>query len=536
MAEQSDLISPYSCGDRTKGTSDDINDNLLKTLESDLEQMQSEVKQKDMEIERLFDELMKKNSHEQNDFIIRITEGYEDTIKTLEERIKDLETSCEHSKDELDQAKRDLNKYFKAIASLEQENERLRDENKRQSNEIQTLGDKVNKITKISNVHNMSMSIDNRGYNSTTQKKRMSSNNDRQRHLSVLDINPTDLDDNLSTNETFLDFGGTPTNAMMKDLKSNLDEIWYEKLDLIKEKLIFEQNKNRELEFLVVNQKNALDTLQENLTRSIGDKRELETRVDSMKKEHDKMNELCMQEKMKMDSVVTFCSLMENYSLDPNIKLPDFPSIISNYLRGVSQNISMTPTSGRSPEMTNRKGSISATTGTRLLKSKGGIYEHEGMKVLRDDVDALKTFYTKMIQSNDQSALRAVEQESRSPSRDHREQEELKKLQSQLERQKEFERQQQELDRLKELERLREIERLKEQELKREAEKANATNNTRTGTSKDPKDDSAKKKKQNSAAAVTTTGRGRLFVGSSFYLAQAVQNSNGLFNAKKGGN
>jgi len=100
-------------------------------------------------------------------------------------------------------------------------------------------------------VQNLSTLTDAKVGSATSQKK---GTHDRHRHTSVLEINPTDLDDNLSTNETFLDFANTPTN-MMRDLKSSLDEIWYEKLDLIKEKLVFEQNKNRELEFLVVNQK-----------------------------------------------------------------------------------------------------------------------------------------------------------------------------------------------------------------------------------------------------------------------------------------
>jgi len=233
------------------------------------------------------------------------------------------------------------------------------------------------------------------------------------------------------------------------------------------------------------------------------------------------MNELCIQEKMKMDSVITFCNLMENYSQDPNVKLPDFPSIISNYLKGVSHSISMT--SPRSPEVLLKK--QASTTGTRLLQSKEGIYDGS-MKILeknlgdlKGDMDVLKTAITKIMQSSDQNALRVVEQESRSPSRDsHHDDHKRAEKHKDSEKQQELERSK-EVERQKELEKHREIEKVKEQEKNR--------------IRKDSKEDSDKKKKQ----STVNTGRGRLFVGSSFYLAQAVQNSNSvLWNLKKGSN
>ena len=40
----------------------------------------------------------------------------------------------------------------------------------------------------------------------------------------------------LSTNESIIDFN-PPINPGFKDLKTTLDEIWYERLDLMKEKV-----------------------------------------------------------------------------------------------------------------------------------------------------------------------------------------------------------------------------------------------------------------------------------------------------------
>ena len=41
----------------------------------------------------------------------------------------------------------------------------------------------------------------------------------------------------LSTNESIIDFNPS-TNPGFKDLRTNLDEIWYERLDLMKEKVL----------------------------------------------------------------------------------------------------------------------------------------------------------------------------------------------------------------------------------------------------------------------------------------------------------
>jgi len=41
---------------------------------------------------------------------------------------------------------------------------------------------------------------------------------------------------------------------------------------------------------------------------------------------------------MKIDGITTFCSMMETYSQDPDVKLPELPSIINNYLKNISSN------------------------------------------------------------------------------------------------------------------------------------------------------------------------------------------------------
>jgi len=115
------------------------------------------------------------------------------------------------------------------------------------------------------------------------------------------------------------------------------------------------------------------------------------------------------------------------------------------------------------------------------------------------------------MQTSDQTALRTVEEGSPS-SNTPKHPEKAKEREYDLHPKdiKDYERK--DYERLKDLEKQKEIE--KYQDRKRSAQR---------------KEDEDKKKR-----STVATGRGRLFVGSSFYLTQAVQNSNSqLWNLKK---
>lgn len=67
------------------------------------------------------------------------------------------------------------------------------------------------------------------------------------------------------------------------------------------------------------------------------EKKTLEFKYEALKNEHDKINETRLNEKLKIDSLISFCNLIENCNLpseDLAQQLTHLPEIITNYLKG----------------------------------------------------------------------------------------------------------------------------------------------------------------------------------------------------------
>ena len=83
------------------------------------------------------------------------------------------------------------------------------------------------KITDLTQLIFMLLNIKNLYQKKYHEKNKISPHATLEMQLNALD---------LSTNESIIDFN-PPTNLGFKDLKTTLDEIWYERLDLMKEKV-----------------------------------------------------------------------------------------------------------------------------------------------------------------------------------------------------------------------------------------------------------------------------------------------------------
>lgn len=91
------------------------------------------------------------------------------------------------------------------------------------------------------------------------------------------------------------------------------------------------------MEFLVVNLRNSNQHLSIEISKVNDEKKSLETKLDSLKADFDKMNEIRMQDRLKIDSVLAFCNLLENCSCtgeEISQHLADFPNLIMKYLDG----------------------------------------------------------------------------------------------------------------------------------------------------------------------------------------------------------
>lgn len=91
-----------------------------------------------------------------------------------------------------------------------------------------------------------------------------------------------------------------------------------------------------------MNMKNSNQRLAADNFKLNEDKRQLETKFGYFKDEYDKMNEIRMQERLKIDSLVAFCNLLENYGCsceESTSQIADLPRLIINYLNGSIQTL-----------------------------------------------------------------------------------------------------------------------------------------------------------------------------------------------------
>jgi len=325
-----DNLSIMSDADRSEGHSDididEINDVLLKNLESDVFNMQNEVKQKDSEMRRLLEELQKRFYAEKDSEFAKVAEEYQDTIRNLKEKTMELESQLKYEREQ-------SQNYFNAVDTLENENEKLKADNEKQRMEIAILTDRVHKLG-MANVNRSTASESGLMNAPASPIGSHPHRNDKNKNNFVLDCgedySQSDFDANtfLKSTDNIFNHGN--------------DEAWATKLEFLREKLVNEQNRSRELEFMIVTQKNIIENSNENTTKLKQENKDLEAKIDKFRAEVDKVKQSKILEKTKIDSVITFCELMDNCVFPKSElveKLSELPIMISNYLKGEVETI-----------------------------------------------------------------------------------------------------------------------------------------------------------------------------------------------------
>jgi DNA repair exonuclease SbcCD ATPase subunit len=326
-----DNLSIMSDADKSEGHSDididEINDVLLKNLESDVFNMQNEVKQRDSEMRRLLEDLQKRFYAEKDSEFAKVAEEYQETIRNFKEKTIELESQLKYEREQ-------SRSYFNAVDTLENENEKLKSENEKQRMEIAILTDRVHKLGMANN--NRSTASESGMYNAPPSPIGSHPHkNDKNKPNFVLDCgedySQSDFDANtfLKSNDNI--FGGHAN-----------DEAWATKLEFLREKLVNEQNRSRELEFMIVTQKNIIENSNENTTKLKQENKDLESKIEKFRGEVDKVKQSKILEKTKIDSVITFCELMDNCVFPKSElveKLSELPIMISNYLKGEVETI-----------------------------------------------------------------------------------------------------------------------------------------------------------------------------------------------------
>mgnify|MGYP000945759394 FL=1 len=85
--------------------------------------------------------------------------------------------------------------------------------------------------------------------------------------------------------------------------------------------------------------KNSNQHLSEDNRKLREEKKTIEAKFEAFKSEVDKMNEVRMQDRLKIDSLIAFCNLIENCRFDKDEmgeQLSELPNLIPNYLNGIS--------------------------------------------------------------------------------------------------------------------------------------------------------------------------------------------------------
>jgi len=321
-----------SDAERSEGQSDididEINDVLLKNLESDVFLMQNEVKQKDSEMRKLLEELQEKFYAEKDMQFSKTVEEYEEKIRALQDRVDELEAGNKYYKEQNE-------KYFSVVETLENENEKLRDENRKQQTEIALLNDKIQKMGQAMNNRSTANSsgLLNAPASPIGLQPQQQRNVPGDRRNFVLEMG-----EDYSTS----DFECTGFLKSDNLYNQAMDEGMAGKLDLLKEKLTNEQNRSRELEFMVVTQKNIIENANESINKLKQENKELEAKIEKLRSNADKASQSRILEKTKIDSVITFCELMDNCVFPKSElveKLSELPLMISSYLKGETETI-----------------------------------------------------------------------------------------------------------------------------------------------------------------------------------------------------
>jgi len=404
-------ISIMSDAERSEGHSDididEINDVLLKNLESDVFSMQNEVKQKDSEMRKLLEELQEKFYAEKDMQFSKAVEDYEDRIRALQDKVDELEASSKYDKEQIE-------KYFSVVETLENENEKLRDENRKQQTEIALLSDKIQKMGQANN--NRSTANSSGLYNapaSPINQPIQQRNVQGDRRNFVLEMG-----EDYSTTSDFEVTGFLKNDNLYNQA---MNEGMTEKLDLLKEKLANEQNRSKELEFMVVTQKNIIENTNESMSKLKQENKELEAKIEKLRSNADKASQNRIVEKTKIDSVVTFCELMDNCVFPKSElveKLSELPIMLSSYLKGETETIAFNKHKNTNSKLVAAARKIKAILDKLDEENEKGDKNYGGGRVaselddIKHGISNLTQFLSKAIPPNNQNHEPTQEREN----------------------------------------------------------------------------------------------------------------------------
>jgi len=319
----------------------DTDTSTIRTLESGALMTSIDYKFKEYEIQKYLDEVDKKCNKDRIEQLEECLEEARMKIQSLYEQIEELE-GC------LKGERKQTNNYFNTLDRLEKENDRLREENSKLNESNRSIQKKIyvyeKQIEMAKREATTRKSRKDRSVNAFTpfdkpergQKKKVDVI--REKNESIFEDSRFESGSDGEQELSRI----TNTSCERSRTSFFVDDLWIKKVRFLKEKFKNEQKKCKNLEFLVKTQKDLSEAANQNVMKLKVDNESLEEKNEQMKSELEKMSDLRMKEKSKIDKVITYCELLGSCSFSKDElydKLSNFPSSISLFLKGSSDSI-----------------------------------------------------------------------------------------------------------------------------------------------------------------------------------------------------
>jgi len=279
----------------------DINENLLRHFEKEIFRLQNEVRQKNSEIQSLSELILSKASYFNGTAEAEIKKTYEKTVEEANTKIKSLEYEAKGEK-------RLKEQYLQALGESEDKIEQLEDENHRLNEEMKALISENMKLKSLFQDQDLDFL-------------------NQSEYSNLCFTNEKEIGPGKFVHVTFADHGedylSTHESDMPHSLKSNKnalknDSALQAKVELLQEKLIHEERKGKELEYVVSSQKTVMDTSKETISKLKKENKDLEDQLEELNNKMEELKELRMKEKTKLDNITSFYELLQNVQQQQN--------------------------------------------------------------------------------------------------------------------------------------------------------------------------------------------------------------------------
>jgi chromosome segregation ATPase len=279
----------------------DISENLLRHFEKEIFRLQNEVRQKNNEIQSLSELILSKASYFNGEAEAEMKQSYQKTVDEANTKIKSLEYEVKAEKKLKEQ-------YLQALGQSENKIEQLEDENQRLNDEMRALITENMKLKSVFQDQDLDF-LNQSEYSNLCFTNEKEVGPGKFVHITFADHG----EDYLSTHESDM-----PHPLKLNKKMSKNDSTLHAKVDLLQEKLVYEERKGKELEYVISSQKTVMDSSKETISKLKKENKDLEDQMEELNNKLEELKEIRMKEKTKLDNITSFYELLQNVQQQQN--------------------------------------------------------------------------------------------------------------------------------------------------------------------------------------------------------------------------